>query len=128
VKKLKGFQKKYLRGLAHGLKPIVFIGRKGDTDSLLQATDAALNTHELIKIKFIDFKDKAAKEKIIGSLEQKEKIIGSLEQKAFCEMVGGIGHIAILYRRHPDPEKRKITLPEPERRRRSRQVSSDEHR
>jgi len=118
VKKLKGFQKKYLRGLAHGLKPIVFIGRKGDTDSPLQATDAALNTHELIKIKFIDFKEKAAK----------EKIIGSLEQKAFCEMVGGIGHIAILYRRHPDPEKRKITLPEPERRRRSRQVSRDEHR
>jgi len=115
---MKGFQRRYLRGVAHGLKPVVIIGQKGCTDKLLAAINEALNTHELIKIKFIDFKEKAAK----------EKIIGSLEQKAFCEMVGGIGHIAILYRRHPDPEKRKITLPEPERRRRSRQVSSDEHR
>jgi RNA-binding protein len=104
VNTLKGFQKKYLRGLAHGLKPVVFIGQKGDSDSVLQATDAALNTHELIKVKFIDFKEKATK----------KEIIASLEQKAFCETVGVIGHMAIFYRQHRDPEKRKITLPKRE--------------
>jgi hypothetical protein len=26
---LKGYQKKFLKGLAHGLKPVVFIGQKG---------------------------------------------------------------------------------------------------
>ena len=101
MKKLKGFQKKYLKGLAHSLKPIVFVGQKGDSDSVVQATEAALNQHELIKVKFIDFKEK----------ELKRNIIASLEQKTVCEVVGVIGHMAIMYRQHRDPEKRKITLP-----------------
>lgn len=32
MKTLKGFQKKYLRGLAHGLKPVILIGKEGITD------------------------------------------------------------------------------------------------
>ena len=36
---LKGFQKKYLRGLAHSLKPVVLIGQKGFTDELVKSTD-----------------------------------------------------------------------------------------
>ncbi|MCG6880306.1 MAG: YhbY family RNA-binding protein [Deltaproteobacteria bacterium] len=32
--KLEGFQRKYLRGLAHKLKPVVSIGQKGITDTL----------------------------------------------------------------------------------------------
>ena len=45
MKNLKGFQKKYLRGRAHALKPIVFIGQKGVTDNVVQSTDEALNKH-----------------------------------------------------------------------------------
>jgi hypothetical protein len=33
MKILEGFEKKYLRGLAHGLKPVVFIGRQGMTEN-----------------------------------------------------------------------------------------------
>jgi hypothetical protein len=29
VEKLKGYQKKYLKGLVHGMKPLVFVGQKG---------------------------------------------------------------------------------------------------
>ena len=32
MKKLESFQRKYLRGLAHKLKPVVLIGQKGLTD------------------------------------------------------------------------------------------------
>lgn len=98
---LKGFQKKYLRGLAHGLKPNVLIGQKGLTDSLAAAIDQELGLHELVKIKFNDFKDK----------DQKQAIMADVAERTGCFPVGMIGHTAIIYRRHPDPEKRKIRVP-----------------
>ena len=99
--KLKGFQKKYLRGLAHKAKPVVFIGRNGITDTLNRSINDALTAHELIKIKYIDFKEK----------EKKTEIAGIIEKTHGCEMVGMIGHTAMFYRRHPDDEKRKIVVP-----------------
>ena len=98
---LDGFEKKYLRGLAHKIKPVVFVGQKGLTDTLLRSVDQALNRHELIKIKFVDFKEKALK----------QQIAAEIETKAGCHMAGMIGHTAILYRRHTDPDQRKIKLP-----------------
>ena len=58
---LKGSQKKYLRGLAHKLNPSAFIGHKGITESLIEEIDQALKASELIKIKFVDFKEKDQK-------------------------------------------------------------------
>lgn len=98
---LSSHQRKYLRGLAHGLKPIVFVGHKGKTSSLAAALDQALTTHELVKAKFIDDKDKA----------YKAQTIEFLEKATASEMVGLIGHVAIFYRPQQDPEKRKISLP-----------------
>lgn len=54
MKELTSTQAKYLRGIAHGLKPVVFIGQKGLTDALIRSTEEAFDSHELIKIKFID--------------------------------------------------------------------------
>ncbi|MFO7665288.1 MAG: ribosome assembly RNA-binding protein YhbY [Desulfobacterales bacterium] len=102
MKKLKGFQKQHLRGLAHGLKPYVFIGQKGITESLLKSVNEALETHELIKVRFVDFKEK----------EMKKEISAGIEKEADCELVGIIGHIAMFYRQHKNPEKRKITVPD----------------
>jgi RNA-binding protein len=102
VEKLKGFQKKHLRGIAHGMKPVVFIGQNGITAAVSQAIHEALETHELIKVKFIDFKEK----------DQKKAIAEAIEQKNHCEMAGMIGHMAIFYRQNKDPEKRKIIIPE----------------
>ena len=98
---LKGFQKRYLRGLAHGLKPVIFIGQRGLTPSLTAAFNDALDHHELVKIKFNDFKEK----------KQKQAIAETIEKTAACELVGLIGHMATFYRRQPDPEKRKVELP-----------------
>lgn len=98
---LKGFQKKYLKGLAHGMKPVVFVGQKGISPSVIKAVDEALNIHELIKVKFIEFKEKG----------QKEKISNAIEQETASGVVGMIGHMTIFYRQQTDPEKRKITIP-----------------
>ena len=102
MENLKGFQKKYLRGRAHKLKPTVFIGQKGITEAVIRSTEEALNAHELIKVKFIDFKEKRLKEEMSDVLSERAK----------CQAVGMIGHVAIFFRSHEDPEKRKIRLPE----------------
>jgi RNA-binding protein len=101
VEKLKGYQKKYLKGLAHGMKPLVFVGQKGLSPTVNKAVDASLEKHELIKVKFIDFKEK----------EQKKEMVGVIEKETESELVGMIGHIAIFYRQQRDPEKRKIDVP-----------------
>ena len=101
VEKLKGYQKKYLKGIAHSMKPVAYVGQKGLSSTVSQAIDESLATHELIKVKFVDFKEK----------DQKEKIADAIEQETASELVGMIGHIAIFYREQPDPEKRRIEIP-----------------
>lgn len=97
---LTGAQRKYLRGLAHNLNPSAFVGAKGLTTALIQEMDNALNASELIKIKFIDHKEKDVKSALIEEISARLK----------CHLAGTIGHVAVLYRCHPDPEKRKIIL------------------
>ncbi len=102
MSRLKGYQKTYLKGLAHKLKPVVFVGQKGATDEMVAAVNEALDSHELIKLKFVDFKEK----------KDKQRILRIVEQRSGCELVTMIGHTAIYYRPHSDPEKRKIKIPE----------------
>jgi RNA-binding protein len=102
MKKLSSTQAKYLRGLAHALKPVVWVGQKGLTAELIRSADEAFQRHELIKVKFNEFKEK----------KQKKEIAAALENEIGCHMAGMIGHMAILYRPHSEPEKRKIHLPD----------------
>lgn len=101
MSELKGFQKKYLRGLAHSMNPVVLIGQKGVNESVIKSVNEALDTHELIKVKFNEFKEK----------EQKKELVSVIEEKSQCEQVGMIGHIAIFYKQNKDPKKRKIKVP-----------------
>jgi RNA-binding protein len=105
MKKLSGIQAKFLRGLAHALKPVVFVGQKGVTSALIESTDHAFQRHELIKVKFIDFKEK----------KQKKEIAAVIENKTNSQLAGMIGHIAIFYKQHTDPDKRKIVIPTPDK-------------
>ncbi len=96
---LKGSQRKYLRAQAHHLKPVILVGAKGSTASLLKSVDQALNDHELIKVKFVEFK------------EAKKTISEEIAQATKSEIVGLIGNIAIFYRPNPNPDRRKIKIP-----------------
>jgi len=95
---LKGSQRKYLRSQAHHLKPLVMIGAKGVTEQLLGSVDLALKDHELIKVKFVEFK------------ETKKEISQEIAEATKSELVGLIGNIGILYRQHPQSDKRKIKI------------------
>lgn len=98
---LTSFQAKHLRALAHHLKPVVLVGQKGIRPSLLGSIQEALDAHELIKIKFLDFKDRRLK----------AECLAEIERRTDCCRAGLIGHTAILYRPHPIPEKRNIVIP-----------------
>ena len=97
--KLKGSQRKYLREQAHHLKQLVIIGAKGVTGQLIASVDLALKDHELIKVKFGEFK------------EEKKEISEEIAKATQSELIGLIGNIAIFYRQNPEPEKRKIKIP-----------------
>lgn len=90
--------RKKLRALAHHLEPIVYVGQKGLTEELFSALEKALLSHELVKIKFVDFKD------------ERKTFSEELAQKTQSQLAGLIGNIAILYKQNPDPKKRKIIL------------------
>ena len=92
---LTGRQRKHLRGLAHNFEPLVHVGAAGVTDAVLQAVDAALAAHELVKVRLHQPDDKHA------SADALATGTGS----ALC---GLVGHVVILYR--PHPEKPKISF------------------
>ncbi len=95
---LKGDQKRRLKSMAHHLKPVIMIGKNGLTAALLEAVNKALDDHELIKIKFIDFKD------------EKGEIIREIVRTTGSEQIAVIGNIAIIFRQNKNAEKRRIVV------------------
>ena len=96
---LTGKQKAYLRGLAHTLNPVVFVGREGVSEAVGRKTHLELNAHELIKVRIGD-----------GAEESTEAVAESLVAATSAALVQRIGHVVVLYRkRKKDPE---IVLPD----------------
>ncbi|HSR67327.1 MAG TPA: ribosome assembly RNA-binding protein YhbY [Acidobacteriota bacterium] len=96
---LSGSQRKYLKGLAHSLKPVVQVGQHGLTEPLVEEFDRSINAHELIKVKFVDHKD------------ERKKLAELMAERTASDLVGVIGNIAIFYRPAENPEDRGIHLP-----------------
>ena len=95
---LKGSQRTRLRGLAHGYRPAVQIGKGGLTDNVVAAIDAALTTSELVKVQ------------IFTARAERQQIADAIEERLDCECAGAVGRMAIFYRQQPDPEKRHIDI------------------
>ena len=57
MKTLTSSQRKFLRSRAHHLDPAVLVGKQGVTDTLVRAAQQSLEAHELIKIRFNEFKE-----------------------------------------------------------------------
>jgi RNA-binding protein len=97
---LRGAQRKYLRGLANLMQPLVYIGKNGLSEPVIAAINEGMEDHELVKVKFLEFKD------------EKKMLASEIESKTGGSCVGMIGHVAIFYRQQRDPGKRMIKLPE----------------
>ena len=91
-------QRRHLRGLGHSLKPIIFIGQAGASAAVIAEAARALHDHELVKVR-------------VTGLERgaRDAAVDSLAGGTQSEIVGRIGHTAVLYRRNP--EKARIVIP-----------------
>lgn len=91
-------QKRYLRGLAHGLKPVLLVGGKGITEGVVAELDLVLDTHELVKVKL------AAEDR-----DTRDAWISDLAARADAALVQRIGNTAVLFRARA--EKSQVALP-----------------
>lgn len=94
---LTGKQKRYLRGLAHHIKPVVIMGERGVTEGVLGKIEFELENHELIKVKVNE-----------GPLSAKETA-PKLVEGTGAHLVQIIGHTVVLYKRRA--EEPEIKLP-----------------
>lgn len=94
--KLTSRQVAFLKGLAHEKKPVILIGHKGVTESLVKETASALLIHELIKVR-------------LGSDDGLDEEAEAVAKQSGASLVERIGKIAILYKKHP--EQPRIVLP-----------------
>lgn len=88
-------QRKFLRGRAHALRPVVLVGQAGVTDSIVRSLHDALTAHELVKVRLHEPEDKHADAE-------------ALALRTDAALCGLVGHTVILYR--PHPEKPVIVL------------------
>jgi len=91
-------QRSILGGMASKDAVMAHLGKGGPTPAFAAQLEALLERHELIKVKFVNFK------------EEKRTIAANLATATGSELVRLIGNTAIFYRQNPDPEKRSIEL------------------
>ena len=91
-------QRKHLRTLGHGLKPVVMIGGKGLTEAVLLELDQSIEHHELMKIRVS-----------VGDRDARDAVIAELCERSGDELVQRIGNIALLFR--PRKKNSAISLP-----------------
>lgn len=78
-----------LKARAQLMKPTIKIGHDGLSVAFISALDDLLKRHDLVKVKFSDFK------------EQKKELAPQLAEKTGSELVMRVGNVAVLYRERP---------------------------
>ncbi len=79
-----------LRSQAQSLNPVVMVGHEGITEGVIAALDAALTDHELVKVRFQDFK------------EMVRDLSVQLANKTGSALVSTTGFTAVFYRKNPE--------------------------
>ncbi len=88
-------QRKILEKEAHDLNPLVIIGGNGITETVEKQIDRCLDDHELIKVRFNEFKEEA------------KPLTEEVAEKIDATVVRVIGFTAILFRQSSNEDKRK---------------------
>lgn len=91
------FARQYLKGLAHGVDPVVMIGNQGLSESVMREIAISLDAHELIKIR-VQGDDRDAR------IAMYEQICDQLD----AAPVQHIGKLLVIWR---PSDKQRIVLP-----------------
>lgn len=95
---LTGKQKRYLRSIAHKLKPVFQVGKEGVNDNLIAQIDDYLEKHELLKVSILQ-----------NSPMEKNEVAKSLSEGTDAVVAQIIGKTIVLYRE--SKENKEIVLP-----------------
>lgn len=95
---LTGKQKSYLRSQAHGLQPVVQIGKHIVTESVVDTTLKALEARELIKISVLQ-----------NCLAEPKEVADVLAQQTEAQLVQVIGRVIVLYKQASKPANRHLS-------------------
>ena len=90
-------QIRHLRGLTHSLQPVVIVADKGLSENVMAEIEAALDHHELVKIK------------LKSDRETRTEWIREISDRCQAEKVHVIGQVACFFRRNS--KKPVIELP-----------------
>ena len=80
------------KAAAQRLKATVKVGKQGLSPQFIQGLDAALQHHELVKVKFDEFKT------------EKKTLAPQMAERTGSRLIWLIGNVAVLHRRKPAPE------------------------
>ena len=86
-------EKRRLKAAAQHLEPFLKIGKAGLSDAFVKALDEALARHELVKIKFTDFK------------ERKKQLAPQLAAMTASQLIMRVGNVAVYHRKRPAQER-----------------------
>ena len=89
-------QRKFLEKNAQPLSALVQIGGAGVTENQIAQIDRLLGEHELIKVKFNEFKD------------EKKELSSQIAEKTNSTTVRLLGNVLILYRPAKEANDRKF--------------------
>lgn len=91
-------QRRKLKSIAQRLEAQVKLGKNGVSEAFLKQLNEALDAHELVKVRFVEFK------------EDKKTLAPGIADQAGCAFVTRVGNVAVYYRQQEDPERRKIRV------------------
>jgi len=75
-----------LKARAQHLEPMFKVGKAGLSEGFIKSVDEALALHELVKVKFVEFK------------EEKKTLAPELAEKTSSRLIMRVGNVAVLYR------------------------------
>lgn len=90
-------QKKYLRSLAHDLNTIIWVGQNGLSKNVMEEINAALDHHELVKIKIR-----------VGDRGLRDQTAGNICNETSAEIIQKIGNVIAIYRQNEKEPKIKL--------------------
>jgi RNA-binding protein len=96
VESLTNAQIRELKARAQRLKATLKVGKEGLSPAFLAALDQALAYHELLKVKFDDFK------------EEKKTLAPQLAEKSHSHLITRVGNVVGLYRPKPKVEEESV--------------------
>ena len=82
-----------LKARAQHLEPMFKVGKAGLSDAFVSGLKDALALHELIKVKFTEFK------------EEKKPRAPVIAEKTSSHLIMRVGNVAVYFRAKPEPAK-----------------------